>query len=229
VSKRTSIIIPTFNEAERIGTTLARCVGTPETETIVVDGGSDDTTCQVASELGVQVFSTTRGRSRQMNYGASRASGDTLLFLHADTQLPTDFNEHVSRVLRNPEISAGAFSLRIEGESRSLRIIELGIRIRSRFFHLPYGDQALFLRRNTFSALDGFKEIEIMEDLELVRRLKRIGRIEVVQASVLTSARRWNQFGILKTTVINQVAIAAYLAGVSSDRIAAFYHRTRSR
>jgi rSAM/selenodomain-associated transferase 2 len=229
LSTKISILIPTYNEAKIIRETLGCCVGIAETETIVVDGGSVDGTAQIASEMGAQVFSTTRARSRQMNLGASKAKGRFLLFLHADTHLPENFKEHILNTLRDPEIAAGAFQLRIKGNARFLRLIERGAKIRSRLFHVPYGDQAIFLRASTFERLQGFKEIEIMEDLDLVRRLGKLGRIVVVNAPVVTSARRWNQVGIFKTTLINQIAVAAYCLGVSRSRISAFYRKDHSR
>jgi len=229
VSKKISILIPTYNEAARLRRTLSRCIGVAETETIVVDGGSVDGTGEIASELGIQVLSSPRGRSLQMNLGAQNAGGDILLFLHADTQLPEDFKEHVLRAMRNPRVKAGAFQLRINGESKSLRLIELGVKIRSQLLQMPYGDQAMFLRKSTFKALNGFKEIEIMEDLELTRRLRKLGKIEIVNAAVVTSSRRWAQVGILKTTLINQIAVAAYMAGVSPTRIASLYQQDPSQ
>ena len=229
VSKKISILIPTYNEAARLRRTLSRCIGVSETETIVVDGGSDDGTCDLASELGVRVFSSTRGRGLQMNLGACKASGDILLFLHADTLLPEDFREQVLTSLQDPKVAAGAFQLRIRGRTRSLRLIELGVKFRSQLFQLPYGDQAIFMRTSTFKDLKGYKEIEIMEDLDLVRRVGKLGRIKIVDASVVTSARRWNRVGILQTTLINQIAVAAYLAGVSPARISAWYRRGQTQ
>jgi rSAM/selenodomain-associated transferase 2 len=202
-------------------------VGVPETETIVVDGGSEDETGKLAAALGAQVFSSPRGRSKQMNLAASKASGEILLFLHADTHLPENFQEHVVSALRCSKVAGGAFQLVIRGSSISLRLIELGVNIRSRLLKIPYGDQAIFLRTETFKRLNGFKEMQIMEDLDLVRRLGKVGRIAIVNASVVTSARRWNQVGILKTTLINQIAVASYFAGVSPARIACFYRRNR--
>jgi len=228
VSTKISILIPAYNEAVEIRRTLRRCVGAPETETIVADGGSDDGTQLVAAEFGAQVLSSSRGRSLQMNLAASRARGDVFLFLHADTLLPGDFHQHILDALRSRNVVAGAFQLRIGGNSTSFRLVEFGVALRSRLLHKPYGDQAIFLRRETFQRLNGYREIQIMEDLDLVRRLNKIGKVVIVDAHVVTSARRWRQIGLLKTTMINQVAVAAYFAGVSPERIARFYQRDLS-
>ncbi len=222
-----SILIPTYNEAARIEGTLRRCTGVPETETIVVDGGSEDQTRELAASLGVQVLLSPRGRSLQMNLGASKANGEILLFLHADTHLPKNFQNHVVSAFRHPDVVGGAFQLRIGAKSRWLRLVEAGANTRSRLLKLPYGDQAIFLKAEAFRKINGFKEMEIMEDLDLVRRLGRLGRIVIVSACVVTSARRWRQVGILKTTLINQLAIIAYFAGIAPTRIADFYRGRR--
>ena len=219
------MLIPTYNEALTIGETLRRCVDVPGAETIVVDGGSEDETEKLAADLGAQVYSSPRGRALQMNQAASKAIGEILLFLHADTHLPRKFEEEVESALSCPEVAGGAFRLRIRGDSRSLRLIELGVQIRSRHLGFPYGDQAIFLRARTFQELEGFKEMPIMEDLDLILRLRRMGKIVILRAAVETSPRRWSQLGVLKTTLINQVALAAYLSGISPDRIARFYRR----
>jgi len=227
VSTKISILIPTYNEAARIQDTLRHCAEVAEAEIIVVDGGSTDGTRKLARESGVQVLVSSRGRGRQLNLAASQARGDILLFLHADTYLPPDFPAHVVSALKNPHAVGGAFRLKIRGDSISLRLIELGVNIRSQIFRRPYGDQAIFLKAEVFKQLNGFREIPIMEDLDLVRRLSKIGRIVVVAAYATTSARRWNQLGPFKTTLINQVAIVAYSLGIPPARIASFYHRKR--
>jgi len=163
-----------------------------------------------------------------MNLAASRARGGIFLFLHADTLLPENFRQHILDALKSGDVAAGAFQLRIGGNSASFRLVEFGANVRSRVLHKPYGDQAIFLRRETFQQLNGYREIQIMEDLDLVRRLNKIGKIEIVDAHVVTSARRWDRIGVLRTTLINQLAVTAYLAGISPQRIARFYQRDLS-
>jgi rSAM/selenodomain-associated transferase 2 len=228
VPTKISIIIPTYNEASRIQATLKTCLPTAGIETIVVDGGSDDGTAEIAAALGTKVFSSQKGRGRQMNLAAQRASGEILLFLHADTHLPEGFAHKVAVALENPDIAGGAFRLRIDGNALSFRLIELGVLLRSRILKAPYGDQALFVRSETFERLNGFKEMPILEDLDLVRRLRKMGRLTILDACVVTSARRWNEVGRLRTTLINQIVVFAYLVGRSPEHIAAFYRGERS-
>jgi rSAM/selenodomain-associated transferase 2 len=163
-----------------------------------------------------------------MNAGAAAATGDTLLFLHADTRLPDGFEQQVTRLLAEPGVSAGAFELRIEAERWSLRIIERVVRWRSRALHMPYGDQALFMTREIFQRAGGFPPLPAMEDFELVRRLRRLGRVEIAPAAVSTSPRRWITRGSWRTTLLNQLCILAHTLGVSPDRIAR-WRRPRGR
>jgi rSAM/selenodomain-associated transferase 2 len=157
--------------------------------------------------------------------GASIATGDTLLFLHADTSLPSDFDDYVFRALDKPGVCAGAFRLLIDGEGRSFRLIEKMVNFRSRAWQMPYGDQAIFVRANVFHEVGGFPDLPIMEDYVLIRRLRRIGRIEIAPATVVTSARRWTKHGVWRTTLINQVCIAAYWSGVPTAKIARWRER----
>jgi len=197
-------------------------------EVIVVDGGSSDDTVQLAESLGVKVIAATTGRAHQMNTGARAATGDILLFLHADTILPTSFQILVRTALIKTARAtpiAGAFELRIAAPLPSLRLIESSVNWRSRWLQMPYGDQAIFLKREVFDNVGGFPDLPIMEDFELMRRLRRLGRIVIVAAPVLTSGRRWLRLGVWKTTLINQIAILAYLLGVSPLQIAHWYRR----
>ncbi|MFN6461133.1 MAG: TIGR04283 family arsenosugar biosynthesis glycosyltransferase [Nostoc sp. DedVER02] len=224
---RISIIIPTLNEAGNIKETIATTQPNTNIEVIIVDGGSEDNTIEIAQSLNVKVISSSPGRAVQMNTGAVAASGEILLFLHADTRLPTGFDEMVRTALQQPGIVAGAFKLRIDASLLSLRWVELGVNLRSHFCQMPYGDQAIFLTKEVFQQIGGFPELPIMEDFELIRRLKRIGSIVIIPTPVLTSARRWLQKGVLKTTLLNQFIIIAYLLGVSPERIRHWYHREK--
>jgi rSAM/selenodomain-associated transferase 2 len=224
---RISIIIPTLNEAENIKEAIATTQPGINIEVIVVDGGSDDDTVAIAQSLGVKVISSSPGRGVQMNAGAVAATGDILLFLHADTRLPIGFDEMVRTALQQPGNVAGAFNLRIDASLLSLRWVELGVNLRSHFYQMPYGDQAIFLTKAVFQQIGGFPELPIMEDFELIRRLKRIGRIVTIPTPVVTSARRWLQKGVFKTTLLNQIVIIAYLLGVSPERICSWYCREK--
>jgi rSAM/selenodomain-associated transferase 2/rSAM/selenodomain-associated transferase 1 len=223
VSTKISIVIPTFNAADHLTQTLSTLQLATNIEIIIVDGGSTDKTVEIAGTIDAQVLTTTSGRAHQMNIGARVATGEILLFLHADTQLPTGFDRHIRTVLDQPGVIAGAFELRIRGTQPSLRLVEWGVRWRSRLWQMPYGDQAIFLKSSVFRDLDGFPELPIMEDFEIIRRLKRLGRVAIVPACVVTSGQRWQQLGVWRTTLINQWIIAAYLLGVDPDRLSQWY------
>ncbi|MEJ1934253.1 TIGR04283 family arsenosugar biosynthesis glycosyltransferase, partial [Nostoc sp. NIES-2111] len=190
---------------------------------IVVDGGSQDDTVAIAGSLGVKVISSSPGRAVQMNTGAALASGDILLFLHADTLLPVGFDEMIRAALQQPGVIAGAFALRINADLASLRLVEKGVYWRSRLLQMPYGDQAIFMTKAVFQQVGGFPELPIMEDFELIRRLKRLGKITILRVPVITSARRWLQKGVFKTTLINQIVIIAYLLKIKPARLRTWY------
>jgi rSAM/selenodomain-associated transferase 2/rSAM/selenodomain-associated transferase 1 len=217
-----SIIVPTLNEERTIEQTLLPHVGRSDIEVIIADGGSTDETVNVARQLGAIVVPVRAGRGRQMNAGAALASGDILLFLHADTKLPANIQSTV-RSLLNPGVAAGAFRLRIDDSRTALRWIEWGANLRSRFLQLPYGDQGLFVPAKVFHQVGGFPDWPLMEDYELCRRLRRQGRIVLATEFASTSARRWNKVGIFRTTLINQLTVAALHFGVSPQRLAAWY------
>ena len=226
-----SIVIPALNEAATIAQVLANIHLLPNVEVILVDGGSSDDTVSIVQRLGVKVISSEKGRANQMNVGAKAATGEILLFLHADTFLPLGFETMVRSTLQPPlkgETApvAGAFSLQIDDPLPSLRSIEWLVAWRSKWRQMPYGDQAIFLSAETFWELGGFREMPIMEDFELIRRLQRRGQIEILSAPVVTSARRWLQRGVWQTTLINQAIVIGYLVGVSPARLASWYCHT---
>ncbi|XHX77870.1 MAG: TIGR04283 family arsenosugar biosynthesis glycosyltransferase [Stenomitos frigidus ULC029] len=224
-NQRLSVIIPTLNEAENLPRTLKIVQAAAHVEAIVVDGGSGDATAAVATALGARVLVSTGGRAQQMNAGAGAASGSILLFLHADTELPPDFDVLVQQTLLKRNVIAGAFALKIDGASPWLRVVEDGVKVRSRWFQMPYGDQAIFLKASVFQAIGGFPALPIMEDFAIMQTLKRRGKIAIAPAAVLTSGRRWQKLGVWRTTLINQWIILGYRLGVSPDRLAHWYHQ----
>ncbi|MBI5116021.1 TIGR04283 family arsenosugar biosynthesis glycosyltransferase [Candidatus Poribacteria bacterium] len=225
LARRISVIIPALNEEALIANTLASLRDEPSIETIVVDAGSSDGTVSLASSYGAQIVQSSQGRGRQMNAGAAEATGDILIFLHADTSLPKGFSRMVRDALSQSGTVAGAFELRIDSIRSSLRVVEKMVNWRSRRLGMPYGDQAIFMWADTFHSMGGFPEIPIMEDFEFVRRLRQRGKIEIITAPALTSARRWIALGLWRTTLINQATIAAYYMGVSLPRIAHWQQR----
>jgi rSAM/selenodomain-associated transferase 2/rSAM/selenodomain-associated transferase 1 len=217
-----SLIIPVLNEENHLPSLLEN-LAVPGVEVIVVDGGSQDRTVELARSLGALVIPSLPGRAYQMNRGAAVAKGDILLFLHADTRLVPNFATWVEQVISQPGVIAGAFELKIDGNERGLRWVEWGVKWRSRLFQLPYGDQAIFLRKSTFQQVGGFPELPIMEDFVFIRRLRKLGKIAIAPVPVLTSARRWQKLGVIRTTLINQLVILAYYLGVSPRTIARWY------
>lgn len=226
---RISIIMPVLDEAGTITRALASTRDAAYVvERLVVDGGSRDGTVERARACGAEVMASPGGRARQMNTGARAAKGDTLLFLHADTSLPEGFEHHVRQILSRPGTVAGAFRLCFDGRGPALRIIEHLANFRSTWKGMPYGDQAIFIEAERFHRAGGFPELPLMEDFELMRRLRREGSIGIAPVAAITSARRYERKGALRTALLNKMIIVAYLIGVSPDRLARWY-RSRAQ
>ncbi|WP_051328304.1 TIGR04283 family arsenosugar biosynthesis glycosyltransferase [Desulfatirhabdium butyrativorans] len=225
---RMTVIIPTRNEAGHIAETV-RVAFQDADEVIVADGASEDDTRERAEEAGAKVLLFPYGRGAQLNAAALEAKGEILAFLHADTRLPDGFGKEIAQVLRNPDISACAFELAIEGGSLGVRAVACLANIRSRLLKLPYGDQVLSMRRRDFLEMGGCVNWHIFEDLELVLRLRHRGNLTIIPQKVWTSARRWNRLGVLRTTLINQLMLAAYVAHMDPCRMAALYRGMRER
>ena len=221
-----SVVIPALDEAERIETAIRGAFDPPldadasTLEVIVVDGGSADATAQVAAAAGARVLRSERGRARQLAAGVRASDGDVVLFLHADTRLPAGWRAAVRDALRDEQVVGGAFRLCFDERSPVFRFIEWGARWRMRLWRFPYGDQALFVRRRALEAIGGIPEVPLMEDLDLVYRLKRVGRLALLAAPVVTSARRYRAGGPLRTMLRHWVAAAAWTLGVDRRRIA---------
>jgi len=220
-----SVIIPTLNEEQTLGRLLVSLQKYQGPEIIVADGESSDLTIDIARYYGAKTVRCEPGRGRQLLKGAAAAGGDVLLFLHCDTYLPDNFPNYVSLLLNVPGTAAGAFRLRIDAEGPGYRLVEWGANMRSTVFQLPYGDQALFLRTGLFWAAGGFRDQSILEDIDLVRRLKRFGKIRLAPEAVITSARRWRKRGLFKTTLLNQVILYAYLTGIAPEKLKKLYYK----
>ncbi|MCG2807175.1 MAG: TIGR04283 family arsenosugar biosynthesis glycosyltransferase [Coriobacteriia bacterium] len=220
-----SVVIPTLNDAELVAAAVASARAEGAAEILVVDGGSDDATCAVAAAAGARVLKSAARRARQMNNGAAAASGDVLLFLHADTVLPKGACSLAARALADPLTVAGGFSFEVPAHARHSALISRVGRLRSRLGGLPWGDQALFVARSTFRELGGFPDQPTMEDYEFAERLGRLGRVVTLPERATTSARSWEDHGLLVPTLTNLAVIAMYEIGADPARISAWRRR----
>lgn len=223
---RVSIIIPTLNEAGTIERTL-RWVRQVNCEIIVVDGGSEDGTTECVRPYVDRLVAAPRGRARQMNAGARAASGEALLFLHADTIPPEQFSELIADALADPEVVGGRFDVRVDAPGWPFRAIGTLMNIRSRLTGIATGDQGIFVRRAVFETIGGYPEWDIMEDLEFSRQLKRLGKIACLRARVKTSARRWQKHGVTKTILLMWGLRLCHFFWVSPAALKTFYADTR--
>ncbi|MEN8259200.1 MAG: TIGR04283 family arsenosugar biosynthesis glycosyltransferase [Pseudomonadota bacterium] len=222
-----SIIIPALNEAEAIAATLTplQMLRRERCEVIVCDGGSDDDTPAIASPLADAVIECPRGRARQMNAGAARAAGKTLLFLHADTLLPPNAPRQIEDGLAQRHARWGRFDVRLSGPHPLLRVVEYMMNLRSRLTGIATGDQGIFVRRRDFFAVGGYPEIPLMEDIALSNRLSRFGRPLCLKEKVATSSRRWDNQGIVTTILLMWWVRLLYFFGIDTARLADLYSR----
>ena len=222
-----SVVLPVLNEEQSIRGTLQSLIRLTPYEIIVVDGGSRDRTLEICKEFAVDVMHAERGRARQMNVGARRASGEVLLFLHADTRLPQSALNDIAAALSDSRYLGGRFDVELEGAHWMLKIVGTLINYRSRVTQVGTGDQALFVRRVVFHRMGGFPDIPLMEDIAFCRALKRIGGVACLRSRVITSARRWERDGVWRTIFKMWSLKVCYLAGVSPMRLKRFYADTR--
>ena len=223
--KRLSIIIPTLNEAEGIVATLESLgeLRRRGHEVIVVDGGSGDGTAVLARDLADRVLAASAGRAGQMNAGARAARGDVFLFLHADSWLPVEAERLVLQGLAASGLAWGRFDVRIAGAHPLLRLVEALMNLRSRMTHICTGDQAIFVRREAFDAIGGFPCQELMEDIAISARLRRVSAPLCLRQRCLTSARRWESQGVLRTIVLMWWLRMQYALGATPARLARGY------
>lgn len=222
-----SVVLPVLNEEQSIRGTLQSLIRLTPYEIIVVDGGSRDRTLEICKEFAVDVMHAERGRARQMNVGARRASGEVLLFLHADTRLPQSALNDIAAALSDSRYLGGRFDVELEGAHWMLKIVGTLINCRSRATKIATGDQALFVRLEVFERMGGFPDIPLMEDIAFCRALKRIGGVACLRSRVITSARRWERNGVWRTIFKMWSLKVCYLAGVSPMRLKRFYADTR--
>jgi rSAM/selenodomain-associated transferase 2 len=222
---RISIIIPTLNEAAGIRATLEplQPLRARGHEVIVVDGGSADDTAELARALADRVLTSERGRAAQQNAGAAAATGGVLLFLHADTRLPEGADARVLDGLRAGGRGWGRFDVQLSGAHPMLRVVERSMGWRSRVTGIATGDQAMFVRRDWFARAGGFPAIPLMEDVALSTALRRLGPPLCLRERVVTSSRRWEQRGVLRTIALMWRLRLEYALGADPARLAERY------
>ncbi len=217
------MIIPTLNEEANIGTCIDSVKRLNPFEIIVVDGGSTDQTCEIASRHGAKVIQSSKGRGTQMNRGASLAKGEMLLFLHADSV----FDPSISpEVLKLDDYIAGFFTLRFNDKSISIRLVEILANLRAKLFSLPYGDQALFIKKEVFNSIGGFKDYPFLEDLDLVLRLRKLGKLKGLPYKVIVSPRRLKKgypFSPIIISLRNVLIALLFILGVSPHKLLRLY------
>ena len=220
---KVSVIVPTFNEALILEGSLRAISDLNPHEIIVTDGGSTDKTLSVARRIATHVITSRVGRAEQMNAGAKKATGNLLLFMHADNKLPKQSFKKMAEIMGLANHAGGAFSLQIDSKKTSLKIIASLATWRSRHLNLVYGDQAIFVRSDIFRNLGGFSSLPICEDLEFFRRLRRQGKVILLKEKTHTSARRWANEGTLHTTLRNITIVSLFLFGFSPNVLSKWY------
>jgi len=220
---RISVIIPALNEEKSIAATVAALRPLRIDELFIVDGGSTDRTIEICNRLEINVLSSTRGRSAQMNLGARQATGDVLLFLHADTRLPPSALDDIRAAMNDRRCLGGRFDVELDGDHWMLQVIGAMISLRSRVTKISTGDQAIFVRRDIFEVIGGFPDIPLMEDIAFSRALRRMGKVACLHSRVMSSARRWETEGIWRTILKMWTLKSLYLLGVSPLRLKRYY------
>ena len=224
-ARRITIVVPVLNEAEGIVRALQalKPLRARGHEVIVVDGGSGDDTVARAEPLADRILHSERGRAAQMNAGAAAAMGDIVWFLHADTLAPDNGDLHVLAALADPTSLWGRFSVRLSGRHLLFRFIEAMMNLRSCLSGIATGDQGIFVRRGTFTAVGGYPRQPLLEDIALSRRLRRLGRPRCLRSRLVTSSRRWEQRGVVRTVMLMWRLRFLYMLGADPARLARQY------
>jgi rSAM/selenodomain-associated transferase 2 len=225
-----SIIVPALNEAQGIAAALAALASlrTRGHEVIVVDGGSSDKTAALSRGAADRIVAAARGRASQMNAGAALARDEVLLFLHADTRLPENADARILQGLAASGRAWGRFDVRIEGKSRLLPVIAFFMNLRSRATGIATGDHAIFVRRDAFWRIGGYPPLELMEDIALSRLLARVSRPLCLADKAVTSGRRWERRGVLRTVLLMWWLRLAFFCGATPASLARLYDGERS-
>ncbi len=224
-----SVVIPVLNEGDQIGeilSALERAAAGATYEVIVVDGDPAGSTIRQIADSGIIAITSGPGRARQMNAGAARASGEILLFLHADTHLPEKAFARITGALAGSRFIGGAFDLGIQNGRRIFQLIGRCASLKHRLTRVPYGDQAIFVRRQYFQEIGGYPEIPLMEDIELMKRIKRKGwPIIILPDAVKTSSRKWEKDGVAYTIFRNWTLQTLYLLGIPAEKLVKYYYK----
>lgn len=222
-----SIIVPALHESDRINFLIDQINASgcnKGCEIIVVDGSRENDTIEAIGNKEVITLRSEKGRGKQMNAGASVARGEILIFIHADTELPPGAFAKINSVMEQNKYVGGAFSLGIKSEKFLYKSLARLASLRCRLTRIPYGDQAIFIRRDYFNRIEGYREISLMEDVELMRRIKHTGKeICILPDPVMTSARRWDEEGFLYVLLRNTTLFIMYILGFSPEKLARFY------
>src|SRR5258705_11198909 len=228
-SHELSIVIPVLNDTEPLRRLLTTIRADPGVDIVVVNGGApEDRLSAICRRPDVQLLTSAPGRGRQMNAGASAAGGRWIVFLHADTRLPPQWSDEIRRAGADPAVVGRRFRFRLDSAAWQARLIERAVDRRVRWLDLAYGDQALFVRRDVFDAMGGYREWPLIEDVEFVRRRRRAGTLYHSAQPVLTSARRWQRDGWWRRSASNVMLQALFFAGAAPERLANLYaHPTR--
>lgn len=229
-SARLSVIVPTLDEGALIADFLSHLRGrVPDAELIVVDGGSDDETVALANQQADRVLRSPRGRAKQMNAGAAVAGGEILWFLHADSLVPPDPHGCIARALDDPRIVGGCFRLKFPRREWVYRISDRLGNVAVDLFRLALGDHGIFCLRTAFVQVGGYPDVPLMEDAELYRHLRRIGHMRQLPAYIVSSPRRYEQLGPVRTTAFYLIILTLYLAGIRPETLLTIYRRLHRR
>ncbi len=217
-----SLVIPVLNEESCLRDSCEDYVALQNNgvEVIIVDGGSSDATIDIVRNHKLTLIHAPRGRAAQMNAGADKCNGNCLLFLHADSRLPAEFLSVIDRVSNTPW---GFFSIKLTKDDWLYRAVSLGINLRSRIFKVATGDQGIFVQAGLFKTVGGFRELDLMEDIDLSRRLKRRCQPFIVTQHIISSARRWESKGVVRTALLMWFLQLAFKLGVSPKKLAKWY------
>lgn len=225
MTRRISVIIPALGEGEHLALLVQFLQMASGAEVIAAVPDGDEATAAIAAHAGARVVRGAAGRGQQLIAGAAAATGDILLFCHADTMLPAGWDAAVRAALAASGVVGGAFRLRIGAPGAAYRVIEKMANLRTRWARMPYGDQAFFTTRAVYDAAGGFAPLPLMEDVDFIRRLRRRGRLALLEGEAISSARRWDREGPFYGTVRNWTLMTCYLLGVSPVTLANFYRR----